>query len=308
MENIITTNALTKQYGNRPVVHDLALKVPTGSIYGFLGPNGAGKSTTLKMLLGLVKPTAGSIYILGKPVVEENRLEILKHTGSLIESPSYYGHLSARENLQIICTLKNVLEPAIEDVLRIVHLEKQQDKKVKNYSLGMKQRLGLAAALLGHPKLLLLDEPTNGLDPAGIQEMRELICSLPKKYGMTILVSSHLLTEIDQMATHVGILDRGVLIFQDDLPSLHQHSRSRIRLRTTDDGLAFRILKQAQLPIAPDKNGTGLYLHSADDSCVLRCGQLLNKQNVGILRLEEIQLSLEEIFLNLTGDQKRRSL
>ena len=306
MENIITTNGLTKQSGTRSVVRDLDLKVPSGSIYGFLGPNGAGKSTTMKMLLGLVKPTAGSIFILGNPVIEENRLEILKNTGSLIESPSYYGHLSARENLQIICTLKNVLEPAIDDVLRIVRLDKQQDKKVKNYSLGMKQRLGLAAALLGHPRLLLLDEPANGLDPAGIQEMRELICSLPAKYGMTILVSSHLLTEIDQMADHVGIIDQGALIFQDDLASLHQHSRARIRLRTTDDRRAFRILKQAKLPAAADKDGTGLCLHSVEDSCVLRCGQLLTEQNIGILRLEEMQLSLEEIFLNLT--EKRASL
>ena len=303
MESIITTQALTKQYGSKPVVRDLALKVPPGSIYGFLGPNGAGKSTTMKMLLGLIKPTAGSIFILGKPMLEENRLEILKNTGSLIESPSYYGHLSARENLQIICTLKNVLETGIDDVLRIVRLEKQQDKKVKNYSLGMKQRLGLAAALLGHPRLLLLDEPTNGLDPSGIQEMRELICSLPGKYGMTVLVSSHLLSEIDQMATHVGIIDRGVLIFQNDLASLHHHSRARIRLRTTDDGQAFRLLKKARLPVAASKDGSGLFLHSVEDSCVLRCGHLLTDQKIGILRLEEMQKSLEEIFLNLTGKQ-----
>lgn len=303
MEPIITTQALTKHYGSKPVVRDLALKVPRGSIYGFLGPNGAGKSTTMKMLLGLVKPTAGSISILGKPMLEENRLEILRNTGSLIESPSYYGHLSARENLQIICTLKNVLEAGIDDVLRIVRLEKQQDKKVKNFSLGMKQRLGLAAALLGHPRLLLLDEPTNGLDPAGIQEMRELICSLPGKYGMTVLVSSHLLSEIDQMATHVGIIDRGALIFQDDLASLHHHSRARIRLRTTDDEQAFCLLKKARLPVAASKDGSGLFLHSVEDSCVLRCGHLLADQEIGILRLEEMQMSLEDIFLNLTGKQ-----
>ena len=303
MESIITTQALTKQYGSKPVVRDLALKVPPGSIYGFLGPNGAGKSTTMKMLLGLIKPTAGSIFILGKPVLEENRLELLKNTGSLIESPSYYGHLSARENLQIVCTLKNVPETGIDSVLRIVRLEKQQDKKVKHFSLGMKQRLGLAAALLGHPRLLLLDEPTNGLDPSGIQEMRELICSLPGKYGMTVLVSSHLLSEIDQMATHVGIIDRGVLIFQNDLASLHHHSRARIRLRTTDDGQAFRLLKKARLPVAASKDGSGLFLHSVEDSCVLRCGHLLTDQKIGILRLEEMQMSLEEIFLNLTGKQ-----
>lgn len=303
MEYMITTNALTKQYGRKSVVRDLELHVPSRSIYGFLGPNGAGKSTTMKMLLGLIRPTAGSVFILGKPVIEENRLEILKNTGSLIESPSYYGHLSGRENLQIICTLKSVPENAIEKVLQIVRLEGQQDKKVKNYSLGMKQRLGLAAALLGHPRLLLLDEPTNGLDPAGIQEMRELICSLPKKYGMTVLVSSHLLSEIDQMATHVGIIDRGNLIFQDNLENLHQHSRARMRLRTTDDGRAFRILKQAHIPVAAGENGAGLCLRSVEDESILRCGRLLMDHSIGILRLEEMQMSLEEIFLNLTGRQ-----
>nr|WP_305135498.1 ATP-binding cassette domain-containing protein [uncultured Schaedlerella sp.] len=303
MEHIITTQALTKDYGSKPVVRDLTLKVPPGSIYGFLGPNGAGKSTTMKMLLGLVKPTAGSIFILGKPVLEENRLELLKNTGSLIESPAYYGHLSARENLQIVCTLKNVPETGIDSVLRIVRLEKQQDKKVKHFSLGMKQRLGLAAALLGHPRLLLLDEPTNGLDPAGIQEMRELICSLPGKYGMTILVSSHLLSEIDQMATHVGIIEKGALIFQGSLESLHRHSRARIRLRTTDNGRAFRVLKNAQFPVAADKDGHGLFLHSTEDSRVLQCGRLLAEQEIGVLRLEEMQMSLEEIFLKLTEKQ-----
>ena len=303
MEHIITTQALTKNYGSKPVVRDLTLKVPPGSIYGFLGPNGAGKSTTMKMLLGLVKPTAGSIFILGKPVLEENRLELLKNTGSLIESPAYYGHLSARENLQIVCTLKNVPETGIDSVLRIVRLEKQQDKKVKHFSLGMKQRLGLAAALLGHPRLLLLDEPTNGLDPAGIQEMRELICSLPVKYGMTILVSSHLLSEIDQMATHVGIIEKGALIFQGSLESLHRHSRARIRLRTTDNGRAFRVLKNAQFPVAADKDGHGLFLHSTEDSRVLQCGRLLAEQEIGVLRLEEMQMSLEEIFLKLTEKQ-----
>ncbi len=303
MEHIITTQALTKNYGSKPVVRDLTLKVPPGSIYGFLGPNGAGKSTTMKMLLGLVKPTAGSIFILGKPVLEENRLELLKNTGSLIESPAYYGHLSARENLQIVCTLKNVPETGIDSVLRIVRLEKQQDKKVKHFSLGMKQRLGLAAALLGHPRLLLLDEPTNGLDPAGIQEMRELICSLPGKYGMTILVSSHLLSEIDQMATHVGIIEKGALIFQGSLESLHRHSRARIRLRTTDNGRAFRVLKNAQFPVAADKDGHGLFLHSTEDSRVLQCGRLLAEQEIGVLRLEEMQMSLEEIFLKLTEKQ-----
>ncbi len=303
MRPVITTEALTKQYGNKTVVNQLDLSVPAGSIYGFLGPNGAGKSTTIKLLLGLVKADSGSMRLLDREITDKNRLSILSQTGSLIEAPAYYGHLSGQENLQIICTLKDVPETEISRVLRIVRMEEQKDKKVRQYSLGMKQRLGLAAALIGNPRLLLLDEPTNGLDPAGIQEMRELICSLPGKYGMTVLVSSHLLSEIDQMATHVGIIDRGVLIFQNDLASLHHHSRARIRLRTTDDGQAFRLLKKARLPVAASKDGSGLFLHSVEDSCVLRCGHLLTDQKIGILRLEEMQMSLEEIFLNLTGKQ-----
>lgn len=301
MKPVITTESLSKQYGTKTVVRQLDLKVPEGSIYGFLGPNGAGKSTTMKMLLGLVKPTQGRISILGKEVNAKNRLAILADTGSLIESPAYYGHLSGKENLQIICTLKNVPEKEIERVLKTVRMENQKDKKVRQYSLGMKQRLGLAAALLGNPRILLLDEPTNGLDPAGIQEMRELICSLPGDYGITVLVSSHLLSEIDQMATHAGIIDKGQLIFQDSLSSLHEHSRSRMMLHTDDDLRAFRILSDMELP-ADWKNGA-LYLKTTEDALIIHTVSALVGAGIGILRLEEQQMSLEDIFLNLTGKQ-----
>lgn len=301
MTSVITTNSLTKQYKNKIVIDHLDLMVPEGSIYGFLGPNGAGKSTTLKLLLGLIKPTKGQISILGKEVNLKNRLEILTQTGSLIESPAYYGHLSGKENLQIICTLKNVPEQEIDRVLNIVRMEEHQNKKVSHYSLGMKQRLGLAAALLGNPKILLLDEPTNGLDPAGIQEMRELICSLPRKYGMTIVVSSHLLSEIDQMATHVGIINQGQLIFQDRLSSLHEHSRSRILLRTNHDVVAMNVLKQCNIPVEWQE-GT-LYLKNHDDELVIKAISILVKEGIGILRITEQQMSLEDIFLQLTGKQ-----
>ena len=173
------------------------------------------------------------------------------------------------------------------------------NKKVGQYSLGMKQRLGLAAALLGHPKVLLLDEPTNGLDPEGIQEMRELICSLPKRYGMTVLVSSHLLSEIDLMATHVGIINRGSLIFQDELSVLHEHSRPRMRLVTTDNGEALRILKQAGFPAAAEQKS--IYLNTGKPEVILRAGRLLYAADIGLLRLEEEQKSLEDIFLSLVG-------
>ena len=205
----------------------LNMNVKEGRIYGLLGPNGAGKSTTLKMLLGLARPTDGEITIFGKRLTSKNRLEILRSTGSLIESPSYYGHLTARENLIIYQTILGVPEKNIDKVLRIVRLDRQGNKKTSAYSLGMKQRLGLASALLSFPKLLILDEPTNGLDPAGIQEMRDLICSLPKEYGMTVIVSSHLLSEIDQIADDVGIIAAGRMKYQGELSRLHEIDKNK---------------------------------------------------------------------------------
>ena len=300
MNNIITTNALTKEYDHKKVVNSLDLHVPEGSVYGFLGPNGAGKSTTLKMLLGLVKPTGGEIRVFGKKLSQENRLEILKQTGSLIEAPSYYGHLSGKESLRIICKLKNVPEKDIMRVLHLVRMEKQMDKKVKNYSLGMKQRLGIAAALLGSPRLLLLDEPTNGLDPAGIQEIRELIRDLPE-HGITVLVSSHLLAEIDQMATDVGIIDKGHLIFQDSLVIPHEHSRSRILFQTSDNEAAFRLLNTAGMSVKWETDS--FYLdHVSDDIVMDAVGQCVNA-GIGVFRVTEQQKSLEDIFLSLTGKQ-----
>ncbi len=222
MNEIIKTQNLTKVYGSQTCVDSLNLCIHENRIYGFLGPNGAGKSTTLKMLLGLVTPTNGKIQIFDRPMTSKNRLAILKQTGSLIESPSYYGHLTARENLKIYTTLLNLPDKNIDKVLEIVRLDKQQKKKTSQFSLGMKQRLGLASALLSFPKLLILDEPTNGLDPAGIQEMRELIKSLPKQYDMTVVVSSHLLSEIDQMAEDIGIIANGKMMYQGELDKLHK--------------------------------------------------------------------------------------
>lgn len=301
MSSVIMTEALTKQYGKRMAVDNLDLKVPAESIYGFLGSNGAGKSTTLKLLLGLIKPTQGQINILGREMNQKNRLSILSETGSLIESPAYYGHLSGKENLQVICTLKNIPYKEIERVLKIVRMTQQQNKKVSQYSLGMKQRLGLAAALLGNPRLLLLDEPTNGLDPAGIQELRELICSLPQRSGMTVVVSSHLLSEMDLIATHVGIIDKGQLIFQDTLSSLHEYSKSRILLHTDNDRKAMNALKQSKIP-ASWKDGA-LVLKVRQDALIAEAVAVLVRSGIGVLRIYEQPTSLEDIFLRLTGRQ-----
>lgn len=300
-KNLIETNNLTKQYGNIRCVNALHMQVPQGAIYGFLGPNGAGKSTTLKMILGLARPTDGSITLFGMSVNEKNRIKLLANTGSLIESPSYYGHLTGEENLHILQTLKGCPKKDIDEVLQIVRLSEARKKKVAHYSLGMKQRLGLAAALLGFPKLLILDEPTNGLDPAGIQEMRELIRTLPSAYGITVVVSSHLLSEIDQMADYVGIIRKGELVYQDTLESLHSHAKQQIALRTDQPATVISLLHQDGIEI--EKEEDYLLLPLIEDSYIAHLCKRLVEQNVSLYRIEKRENSLEDIFLSLTGKE-----
>ena len=267
---IVATDNLSKEYDGVYRVQELDIRIKEGDIYGFLGPNGAGKSTTMKMLLGLVKPTSGTIEIMGKPFNEKNRRDILASVGSLIESPSYYGHLTGRENMEIIRRLLDLPKKNIEEAVHIVRMENQMEKKVKNYSLGMKQRLGIAMALARFPKLLILDEPTNGLDPAGIEEMRELIKMLPKQYGMTVMISSHILSEIDQMATVVGIINQGCLIFQERMSVLDMQREPQIILRTSDNNHAFQLLKKAN----PQRTTDGLQIGALTDEqtgAVVQC-------------------------------------
>lgn len=296
---ILETRSLCKRYGTAMRVNGLNLSVPEGSIYGFLGPNGAGKSTTLKMALGLVHPTSGAVKLFGKEMNAANRRDILRRTGSLIEAPSYYGHLTGKENLEVIRQMKGAPEKDVDEVLRIVRLDGQKDKRAAHYSLGMKQRLGLAGALLGYPKLLILDEPTNGLDPAGIQEMRELILELPERFGMTVVVSSHLLSEIDQIAGHVGIIREGELVFQDSMAALHGRSTHHLELRTENDSAAARLLSARG--IEADIQDGRLTLPVLTDGETAEAVRALVESRVGVMRLEERQKSLEDIFLELTG-------
>lgn len=296
---LVETQGLCKQYGNVLRVKDLDLQVPEGAIYGFLGPNGAGKSTTLKMILGLVHPTSGQITVFGKQMRQRNCLQLLQQIGALIESPAYYGHLTAEENLEIVRQLRGLPKENIREVLSIVRLDKQKEKRVSQFSLGMKQRLGFAAALMSYPKLLILDEPTNGLDPAGIQEMRELILSLPKRYGITVLVSSHLLSEIDQLASHVGVIANGELVYQDTLERLHTRSAHHLALRTTNNALAYDKLMQSGISV--QKQQGWLTLPPLDDQKAAGMTRTLQNQQIDVLRLEERQKSLEDIFLELTG-------
>lgn len=221
MNYMITTEQLTKKYKNFTSVNNVSLHIRKGSIYGFLGPNGAGKSTTMKMLLGLTAPTKGSFTIDGKHFPGD-RIAILKEIGSFIESPSFYANLTGRENLDVIRRILGLPKSTVEDALELVGLTEFGDRLAKKYSLGMKQRLGLAGALLGRPPILILDEPTNGLDRSGIHEIRHLVKSLPALYDCTILISSHMLSEIELMADDIGILNHGRLLFEGSLDELRQ--------------------------------------------------------------------------------------
>ena len=301
MQTVIETKALCKQYGPHTAVDHVELHVPQGCVYGFIGPNGAGKSTTMKMLLGLIHPTAGRVRLLGQELTEKSRLPLLRQTGSLIEAPAGYLHLTAQENLEIVADLKGVPHKDIGRVLDIVHLTQDRNRRVGQYSLGMKQRLGIAMARLGSPKLLIRDEPTNGLDPAGIQEMRALIRNMPAATGATVLISSHLLGEMEQMVEQVGIIDHGHILFEGPLTELQRHSRGNVTLRLLDPAKAAPILR-----------ANGLTAHS--DSCVVTLPPLqdalladlvqkLAACGAGVVELTPRIKTLEEIFLSLTSEE-----
>lgn len=302
MESVIKTYALSKRYGRHTVVSDLNLTVPKGCVYGFLGPNGAGKSTSMKMLLGLVHQSSGRVELLGKAMNEENRIALLRQTGSLIESPSGYLHLTARENLAIVADLKGVDHKDISRILDIVHLTEDANRRVGQYSLGMKQRLGIAMALLGEPQLLILDEPTNGLDPAGMQEMRGLIASMPETTGATVLISSHLLGEMEQMVTQVGILNEGKLLFEGALRQLQAHSRGGVALRVLEAEKARCILKSRGIAFRPNPHqGNVLDLPPVSDEALAEIVCALAQNRAGVVGITVKTKNLEEIFLSLTS-------
>ena len=302
MQTVIETNALCKAYGKHLAVDHIQLHVPEGCVYGFIGPNGAGKSTTMKMLLGLIHPSAGQVFLLGQELTAKNRLPLLRQTGSLIESPSGYPHLSAQENLQIVADLKGIPHKDIARVLEIVHLTGDRNRKVGQFSLGMKQRLGIAMALLGSPKLLILDEPTNGLDPAGIQEMRSLLAEMPAATGATVLVSSHLLAEMEQLVEQVGILNQGQMLFEGPLRELQRHSRGDLCLRLLQPEKAQKILQARGIPARMREDL--LTLPPLRDERVAELVQALADGGAGVVELNRRTKSLEEIFLTLTHSEE----
>lgn len=303
-EWIIETKGLTKKYRGRSAVDQLDLNIAKGDIYGFLGPNGAGKTTTIRMLLGLIQPTAGSISIFGQEL-NKHKLDILRRIGSLVEYPSYYGHLSAVDNLEAIRRILSVPKSRIDEVLEIVSLTSESRRPVKGFSLGMKQRLGIAAALLANPELLILDEPTNGLDPSGIHEIRELIKSMPAQYGITVLVSSHLLSEVELMAGRVGIIREGRMVFQDTIRNLKEQASSEISLVVSDPEAALWLARDTGLGVAGTvKEGTLVFPGMTDKNVPLLVKRLVENGH-DIYRVEEHRKSLEDIFMQVIGDGDR---
>ncbi|WML33286.1 ATP-binding cassette domain-containing protein [Clostridium sp. OS1-26] len=297
---IIQTKNLNKSFEGFKAVNELNLQVKKGRIYGFLGPNGAGKSTTIRMLLGLMKPTSGEIKIFQKNL-SENKMEILRKIGSIVEAPSYYGNLTAYENLQVTAKLLDISYKTIDEVLEIVRLTEWKNKQVKKFSLGMKQRLGIAQALISKPELLILDEPTNGLDPAGIHEIRELIKSLPKISNITVIISSHILSEIELMVDDIGIINKGKLLFQGTLEELHSRSKGEICIASRNLDETVKTLNDYGYRTTVKNNS--IFIKPTEISADELLKELILKGNK-IFKFVEVEKSLEQIFMDVTEGGK----
>ncbi|MBA2500372.1 MAG: ABC transporter ATP-binding protein [Chitinophagaceae bacterium] len=298
---IIETNNLSFSFkkGSK-TLDNVNMSVTAGSIYGFLGPNGAGKTTTLRLLIGLLRNQHGSIKLFGQEFYQ-HRLEVLKKTGSLIEQPSLYQHLTAKENLEVYRGIYDCEKKRIGEVLELVDLNKTGSKKTKQFSLGMKQRLSIAVALLHNPELLILDEPTNGLDPNGIIETRELLKKMNRENGTTILVSSHLLPEVEKMASHVGIIHQGKLLFQGSLPELQllKKKQTILEIETNDLPRTMDILKSkfeiqhsANIVLIPFK----------DNATNAAINKMLVEQGIDVYSIHSRHSDLEQLFMDITAN------
>ena len=280
------------------ILKNIRLQVPEASIYGFLGPNGAGKTTTLKLILGLLRKQEGEIRIFGKDLAVD-RLSILQQTGSLIESPSLYHHLTAQENLLLYQRIYQCKTSRIAEVLELTGLSNTGNKRCSSFSLGMKQRLAIAVALLHHPRLLILDEPTNGLDPTGIIEIRELLKSINRTMGITILISSHLLSEIEKLATHTGIIHKGQLVFQGTFPQLmkQQQSGSRLIYQTSNNQAAHNFFQHRNIDVQLEEDK--LVLPFLPKDTVAQLNRALILEGIDLYQVHQPESSLEQTFINL---------
>ncbi|WP_374151383.1 ABC transporter ATP-binding protein [Staphylococcus aureus] len=298
---VIQTKNLTKEFNGFNAVNNLNLTIPKGEISGFLGPNGSGKTTTIRMLLGLAEETSGDIKLFNMPL-KNNKSEILSNVGALVDSPSFYEHLTGFENLKIMQLIHNCDYNKIQEVLSIVELNEAANKKVKDYSLGMKQRLGIAIALMNDPKLLILDEPTNGLDPNGIKKIRELLIMLSQRKGISIVVSSHNLFEIENMCNYVCLINNGTFLYQGEIKSLiNRYAKHKIFFNTNDNNTAQNILKDYNVSIREDKLSINTQL-----SEIPKINKILVTNNMDVYEIIHEKTSLEDIFLKLTEKKEAK--
>ncbi|MEY8351621.1 ABC transporter ATP-binding protein [Bacillus cereus] len=301
INTIIKTTNLTKIYGKQKSVDNLNIHVQQGEIYGFIGRNGAGKTTTIRMLLGLIKPTSGKIEIFGEDF-SANQKEILRRIGSIVEVPGFYENLTAKENLFINAKIIGVHKKnAIEEALEIVGLQHETKKLVGKYSLGMKQRLGIARALLHYPELLILDEPTNGLDPIGIKEMRKLIKSLAQERNITILISSHILAEVEQLVDRMGIIHDGKLLEEVSLAALQKTNRKYLEFQVNDDNKAAMLLEK-QFHIfdyeVHDEGNIRVYSHFGQQGQI---NKTFVQNDIEVVKIMMSEDKLEDYFTKLVG-------
>jgi len=295
---VLVADKLTKRYGARAVVDGVSFALESGEVFGFLGPNGAGKTTTVRMLTGLVRPDAGTVSIGGFDVIREFE-SAMRHVGAIVESPDLYSELSGRENLEIFARMIDATAACrIGELARLVALEGRIDDRVGTYSLGMRQRLGIAQALLGDPRVLILDEPANGLDPAGIREIRELLRSLARERGLAIFLSSHLLSEVDQTCDRVAILHRGRMLALDRVDTLLQ-ARSRVRFRTSIPKAARAALRR-YAAAEPELDGEAAVVADIPEDEIPRALTTLSAEGIPVFEVVRTHPALEELFLELT--------
>ncbi|MCI9020215.1 MAG: ABC transporter ATP-binding protein [Eubacterium sp.] len=305
MSYILQTSHLGKRIGSRELVKDVDIHVSQGEIYGFLGPNGAGKTTVMKMITNLWKPTTGTVQLFGR-TLEHNSYEVFQRMGSIIEFPVFYEHMTGKENLQLHCEYMGYYcQGSVEEALRLLHLTDAADKPVAGYSLGMKQRLGIARAVLHRPQLVILDEPSNGLDPAGMKQMRDLFQMLCKEYGMTFLISSHLLSEMENMADTIGVIQDGKMLKEISMKELEEMNSAYIELAAENTKRAAYVLAEImhyQNFKIFSNSKIRVYEKNAD---IQKIAEQMVANEAGLISINQHARTLEEYFLNLTSQAGR---
>ena len=300
MDYVMETNNLTKQYQSATVVDNVSLHVPKGKIYGLLGRNGAGKTTTMKMMLQLVRPTKGEVRMFGAGY-KEHMSDTYRKIGSIIETPGFYTNLTGLENLEILAKLRGkISKDAVRNALEIVGLDREKNKLFSDYSLGMKQRLGIAAAIMHEPELLILDEPINGLDPIGISEIRQFLCELSRTKGTTIFISSHVLSEIEQIADVIGVMNEGKLVEEVNMDELHKRKRKYISFKVSDSATASILIKKhcKIIDFETEENMLKVYDNTAN---VGELNKLLVENGIMVTGINACEENLEDYFSELIG-------